>query len=132
MPASKWSKVIQKAISITTRSTLDLLSLPFPFSQLDLLQPSEFIKAAAERRMTMWGQRELDENGLQELHRQQILVPFYCVSIAEKPGGEPIDVSQSLTSRHVQETLVAELYRAAADGRATDPAAESFSSFSSS
>ncbi len=119
--------VVQKTISPTSRSPLDLLNLPFPFSQVSLLQPSEFIKAAAQRRITMWGGRDLDESGLQELHRRQIIVPFYCVSIADEPTGKPIDVSQSLTSRHAYGTLVAELYRAAADGRLTDPAAESFS-----
>ena len=117
---------VQKTIAPTARTTLDLLSLPFPFSQVDLLQPSEFVKAAQQRRITMWGRHDLDESGLQELHRRGILVPFYCVSIAEAPTGEPVDISNSLTARHVHGTLVAELYRGAAEGRVTDPAAEPF------
>ena len=108
--------VVQRTIAPTTRTTLDLLSLPFPFSQVDLLDPSEFIKAANQRRIGTWVGRDLDESGLQELHRQRILVPFYCVSIAEEPAGEPIDISESLTAQHVRNTHVAELYSAAASG----------------
>ena len=121
--------VVQKTIAPTSRTTLDLLSLPFPFSQVDLLDPSEFVKAAAQRRIMMWGRHDLDVSGLQELHRHGILVPFYCVSIADEPTGKPIDVSASLTAQHVHGTQVSELYRAAADCRLTDPAAEPFTSW---
>jgi hypothetical protein len=121
--------VVQKTIAPTNRTTLDLLSLPFPFSQVDLLQPSEFVKAAEQRRITTWGRRDLDESGLQELHRRGILVPFYCVSIAKTPTGGPLDVSNSLTAQHVHGTLVTELYSGAAEGRVTDPAAEPFTAW---
>jgi len=121
--------VVQKTIAPTSRTTLNLLSLPFPFSQVDLLDPSEFVKASAQRRIMMWGRHDLDVSGLQELHRHGILVPFYCVSIADEPTGKPIDVSASLTAQHVHGTQVSELYRAAADGRLTDPAAELFTSW---
>ena len=121
--------VVQRTIAPTTRTTLDLLSLPFPFSQVDLLDPSEFIKAANQRRIGTWVGRDLDESGLQELHRQRILVPFYCVSIAEEPAGEPIDISESLTAQHVRNTHVAELYSAAASGRLTDPSTELFAAW---
>jgi hypothetical protein len=118
--------IVQRTIAPTIRTTLDLLSLPFPFSQTELLDPSEFVKAANQRRIRMWGRRDLDESGLQELHRQHILVPFYCVSIAEEPTGEPIDISESLTAKHVRSTHIAELYSAAADGRLTDPSTDPF------
>ena len=118
--------MVQHTIAATSRSTLELLSLPFPFSQVDLLQPSEFVKAAAERQITMWGGRDLDVSALEELHRLGILVPFYCVNIDDDPTGEPIDISASLTAQHVHGGIVAEMYQAAAGGRLTDPAAESF------
>jgi hypothetical protein len=118
--------VVQLTIAPTSRSTLDLLSLPFPFSQVDLLPPADFVKAAARRRVRMWGGRELDESGLRELHRTRILVPFFCVSIADEPTGDVIDISDSLTPQHIHGTHVVELYRAAAEGRLTDPAAELF------
>ncbi|MFZ0127978.1 MAG: hypothetical protein WAL77_00985 [Candidatus Dormiibacterota bacterium] len=129
LPADDPPKIVhlvEKAIAPTARSTLDLLTLPFPFSQVDLLQPSDFTQAARQRRMKMWGGRDLDESGLQELHKQRVVVPFYCVSIAGAPKGQPVTVSQSLTAEHVRGTLVSELYRAAAEGRVTDPAAEPF------
>lgn len=123
--------LVQKTQSPTQRSTLDLLGLPFPFSQVGLLQPSEFVKAAGQRRITMWAGRALDESGLQELHRRGVLVPFFCVSIAEEPTGDAVEVSHSLTGRHVHGTIVNQLYAAAVDGRVTDPAAEPFSSWPS-
>jgi hypothetical protein len=118
--------VVPKTIASTTRTTLDLLSLPFPFSQVGLLDPSEFVKAVNQRRIGVWGDRDLDESGLEELHRQRILVPFYCVSIAKEPLHEPTDISKSLTAQHVRSTHVSELYSAAADGRLTDPSTERF------
>jgi len=118
--------VVQKTIATTARSTLDLLSLSFPFSQVALLDPSEFVKAASQRRITMWGRRDLDVSGLQELHQHGVLVPFYWVSVADRPAGVPIDVAESLTAKHVRSTTVRELYSAAADGRLVDPMTEPF------
>ncbi len=125
---SRW---VQLAFAATERSTLDLLRLPFPFSQVALLQPSEFVTAVRDRRITMGSGRELDEGGLQEMHRRRILVPFYCVSIADEPTGKPIDVAHSLTAQHVHGTIVEQLYAAAEDGRLTDPATEPYSPWSS-
>jgi hypothetical protein len=113
-------------VASTTRTTLELLDLPFPFSQAPLLDSVRFISEVKQRRITLPGGRDLDQTGLEELHRQGILVPFFCVSIADQPARSEIDVSESLTARYVHTTLIAEMYSAAAGGRLTDPAAQPF------
>ncbi|MHB8294338.1 MAG: hypothetical protein ACYDH5_06850 [Acidimicrobiales bacterium] len=116
---------IARAKASSTRSTLDLLWLPWPFSQLQLLTADEFVKKAEEQvRGRGW---RLDVGALEELHRTGVLVPFFRVRLGDPDPDERIDVAGSLTRRHVTSTVESELFRAAVDGRATDPGTEPFS-----
>ncbi len=114
-------------IAATPRTSLELLALPFPFSQVSLITADEFLKAAAERRIKMWADRDLEMTGLEELHRHGVLVPMFCVSLSKGRRARRIATSGSATRQHVHSTIVSELYLAAEDGRATDPSLEPFS-----
>jgi hypothetical protein len=117
---------VSRTIAATSRSSLDLLALPFPFSQVSLLTADEFLKAAAERRIKMWAERDLDISGLEELHQHEVLVPMFGVSIGTGDSTRRIDTTASSTRQHVHATIVSELYEAAGDGRVTDPSTELF------
>jgi hypothetical protein len=41
---------VRRAEAVTAQSSLDLLNLPYPFSQLGLLTADEFAKLAEQRR----------------------------------------------------------------------------------
>jgi hypothetical protein len=114
---------------IIDRSTIDLLTLPYPFSQVPLMTEADFCRAAVQRGITLSGRHDLDRSALEELHRHQIIVPFYCVTIAGPPVAPKIDASASLTANHVLSTITTELYRAAAEGRVGDPSAMPFRSW---
>lgn len=110
----------------TTRTSLDLLTLSFPFSQVELLTADEFLKAADERRIRMWGDHRLDVTGLEELHRCRVVVPLFCVHLGDEDPTRRIDTTGSVTRERVRRTTISQLYRAAEDGRLTDPWVEPF------
>lgn len=119
---------VRPADAAATRSSLDLLGLPYPFSQVYLLSASDFAKLAEERRSRE--QRHslprMDEQVLEELHRCGVLVPLFRVDLAPRPGARRIDVSASLTAQHVHATVINELFWAAQEGSVVDPAAGGF------
>ena len=117
-----------RAAGLTTvRSSLDLLELPYPFSQVHLLTVSEFADMARKRRGRA-GPRlpPVDEQVLEELHRCGVLVPLLRVDLEPAPGARVIDVSASLTPRNVHATIITELYSAAGDRRVADPGVDGF------
>ncbi len=119
---------VRGAVAVTARSSLDLLDLPYPFSQLGLLTAAEFAELAGQRRSLaahMFLPR-VDAGVLEELHRCEVLIPLLRVDLKPGPGARKIDVSGSLTARHAHTTVPAELFRGAAEGRVRDPAAEQF------
>jgi hypothetical protein len=63
----------------------------------------------------------INEQTLQELHRGGVLVPLFRVDLTPRPDASAIDISASLTAKHVFTTHINELFRAAAEGRASDP-----------
>lgn len=118
---------IRAARAATPRASLDLLGLPYPFSQVGLLTASEFAKLATQRRSR--ADRSLppvNEQTLQELHRGGILLPLFRVDLAARPGVAAIDITDSLTAQHVHTAYVGELFRGAAEGRVSDPAEVGF------
>ena len=50
MPEQPEYTGVRRAEAVTARSSLDLLNLPYPFSQLGLLTADEFAKLAEQRR----------------------------------------------------------------------------------
>jgi len=119
--------MVGKTIAGTHRTSIELLDLPFPFSQVSLLTVDEFVKAADQRRIHMGG-HSLNPTGLEELHRYGVLVPIFCVSIGQDADPSlAIDTSSSLTRQHVRSTVVRQLYEAATEGRLSDPANHPFS-----
>jgi hypothetical protein len=66
----------------TVRSSLDLLDLPYPFSQVNLLTVREFADMAGKRRGRA-GRRlpPVNEQVLEELHRWGVLVPLFRVDL---------------------------------------------------
>ena len=114
------------ALATTTRSTLELLPLPFPFSQNFLLDANDLLRRVAERRIKMWADRDLNMSGLEELHRQALLVPFYGVDLGPIDPAKVIDVSTSETWRQIRSTHLSQLYAAATEGRLNDPAQEAY------
>ncbi len=119
--------LIRSAQAATPRSSLDLLSLRYPFSQVDLLSADEFAKQAERRRSR--GMRSLppvNPQVLEELHRHGVLVPLFRVDLTAGEPSRQVDISDSLTAKHVLTTLVGELLRGAAEGRAADPVIEGY------
>lgn len=117
-----------RAAGLTTaRSSLDLLELPYPFSQVHLLTVSEFAGMAGKRRGRA-GRRlpPVNEQVLEELHRCGVLVPLFRVDLEHAPDARAIDVSASVTPSNVHATIITELYRAAEDMRLMDPGAAGF------
>lgn len=117
---------LSPARASSTRSTLDLLTLRWPFSQVQLLSAEEFLKRAEERRIVMLADRVLDLSGLEELHRTGVLIPFYRVRLDNGDPEQAIDLSDSRTLKLVPGTITNEAFRGAHDGRVTDPAAEPY------
>ena len=104
-----------RAHAASPRSTLDLLALPLPFTQTRLLDPREVAAEAEKRRL------RLEVGQLEVLHRTRLFVPFFEVSLAKGDPARAVDFKGSRTPEIGTNTHIIELYRAAQDGRASDP-----------
>lgn len=112
----------------TQRTSLDLLSLPAPFSQVKLLTAADFAKEANRRRPRVaLSHPELNEQILEELHRHGVLVPFFRVGLHADTPARAVGTAPGLTPHPAKGTIPSELLSAAAEGRVTDPASEEFS-----
>jgi hypothetical protein len=122
--------IIRRARAATRRSSLDLLTLRYPFSQVNLLTADEFVKEYERRYSSaLCDQHRLDVAALEELHRHGVLVPLFRIDLTAADPQNRIDVSGSLTAQHVTNTVPAELFQAADEGRAYDPAVEPFAAW---
>ena len=122
--------IIRRALAATARSSLDLLTLQYPFSQVDLLTSEEFVKEAERRHSYAMSSRlHLDVAVLETLHRHGILVPLFRIDLNPGDPQRRIDISGSLTAQHVTNTIPSELFRAADEGRVHNPAAEPFNAW---
>ena len=118
---------VRAAEAATVRTSLELLGLTYPFSQVGLLTASDFATLAGERRSRAGRSLPpVNEQVLKELHRYGVLVPFFRVDLAPGPHAQGIDISTSLTAKNVLTTVINELFHAAAEGRAIDPAVAGF------
>lgn len=127
MPEPPEYSTVERCQAATKRSSLDLLTLPYPFSQLGLLTAGEFAGQAQRRRSrAMFALPSIDAQVLEELHRWGVLVPLFRVDLTPGPDAQGIDLSTSLTARHVHTTVINELLRGAAEGRVLDPATVEF------
>ncbi len=117
---------IRAAPAATTRSSLDLLSLPYPFSQVRLLNAADFAKQAERRRSRAQRQLPMSVQVLEELHRHGVLVPLLRVDLTPGNPARVVDITNSLTAQHVTPTVISELMLAARQGRAADPGQEPF------
>jgi hypothetical protein len=126
-PHRGYQTIVRPTLS-TTRTSVDLLGLAWPFSQVRLLTQDEFLRQAADRRVRVGGYRghDLNRSALEELHRVGVLVPLYRVDLANPSPDRVVDVSASRNSHGGLNTVPGELYLAAVDGRLHDPAAEPF------
>ncbi|WP_155830360.1 hypothetical protein [Glycomyces tenuis] len=97
-------------------SSLDLMQIPFIFTQDELLTTEAFIKRAKERGFT------LTLHTLQELHISRILVPLYRVSDTAVAG------RRLALERPLGPNARAWVLDAAIEGRLRDPATEGYSS----
>jgi len=114
---------VSKAVAGTARSSLDLLSLPYPFSQNRPMMTSEFASFADQRRSRATrGRPPVNEQVLGELHRCGVLLPLFPVDPEASAPARPIDLSASWTARNVHTSVVRGLFRGAAEGRVVDPA----------
>ena len=118
---------IRSAEAATVRSSLELLGLAYPFSQVGLLTPSDFARLAEERRGRAGRSLPpVNEQVLEELHYRRVLVPLFRVDLTPSLGAAGIDISASLTAQNVHATVINELLLGAADGRTIDPSVAGF------
>jgi hypothetical protein len=119
---------VLRASAATSRSSLNLLRLRYPFSQVGLLRADEFANQAKRRRPpSVDDLPPINAQVLEELHRHGVLIPMFRVDLAPGDPSRQIDLTGSLTAKHGHTTLISELLSGAAEGRAADPALESFS-----
>jgi hypothetical protein len=107
--------LVPDARGACARSTLDLLPLPLPFTQTQLLEPSKLVTEAEKRKI------RVETGQLEVLQREHLLVPFFEVSLGKADPNRVVEFDTSRTPDLGAGTFVTELYRAAADGRASDP-----------
>jgi hypothetical protein len=98
----------------TVPSALDLLGLPFVFTQTGLLRPGQFISEAKKRGFT------LERSELEFLHRRRVLVPLYRVHA--RAIGPGCDRSPALQAQGTEW----QVYLASSLGRLSDPAGRPF------
>src|ERR1700753_495809 len=98
--AGREYSLIRAADGAAAVSSLELLRLHYPFSQVGLLTAREFAGLAGQRR-SRGPQRlpQVDERVLEELHRCGVLVPLFRVDLAVVPGAQGVDISGSLTAQ---------------------------------
>lgn len=96
------------------RGALALATMPFTFTQDDLLDSRGFARAAKDRGFN------INVDGLQSLHRQGLLVPLYRVSDVEDDGRR-LDVAPNGSLDQRWQMLVA-----AREGRLHDAGAEEY------
>ncbi|HVF05269.1 MAG TPA: hypothetical protein VNA20_10540 [Frankiaceae bacterium] len=94
-------------------STVEVLRVPYAFSQTGLLTPEAFIRKARERGV------RLDRDLLQVLHRRRLLAPFLQLH------HRPVTTSVDFPTPGAWGTT-GFITAAAADGRLTDPAARRY------
>jgi hypothetical protein len=104
----------------TSRTPIDLLNLPLPFTQRPILEPDDFIKECGRRGI------DLTLALLEDLHRHRILEPFYRVSVGQSKPKSVVDVSESLIPDLGNSGLMTRLVIPAREGRVSDPAQERF------
>lgn len=95
-------------------SPIDLLGLPYVFTQGSPLTVNGFISEAKDRGV------RLHHGELEQLHRRGALVPFYRVH------PRPIGEGQDLRPKRQNPWEAPQLYAAARDGRLSDPSARPF------
>jgi hypothetical protein len=102
------------------RSPLDLLELPYSFSQLPLLLGDEFRREASARGF------DLSEDELEALHRARILVPLFRLSQDSRPIVTALrrNVVLGRQLAHWIAPSLSELAKFRAAGRLHDPATE--------
>src|ERR1700722_2939133 len=92
---------VRTAKAAAARSSLELLGLLYPFSQVGLLTASGFVKLAEERRSRAGHSLPpINEPVLEELHRCGVLVPLFRVDLRPSRGAAEIDISASLTAQN--------------------------------
>jgi len=66
--------VVRGTFAATSRGSLELLNLPYPFSQAGLLDAGDFLKLASQRRIKMSGARTWILQG----SKSSISIRFLC------------------------------------------------------
>lgn len=95
-------------------STIDLLGLPYVFTQGPPLTVRGFISEAKDRGL------RLDRGELEQLHRRGVLVPFYRVH------PRPMREGRDLRPKQQNRWEAWQLYEAAREGRLSDPSVRPF------
>jgi hypothetical protein len=120
---AKWPPFVLVPSLLTAEdvpSTVELLSLPYSFSQTGVLTESDFIRGAKERGVS------LDRSKLEGLHRRGVLTPFFAIH------SRPVESPRDLSPQQQADGVAWPIYRAAALGRLRDPGQTRFRPWSAS
>jgi len=104
------------------RTSVDLVDLPYAFTQLSPLTPAKFLSEARKRDVLL-----IDEH-LEALHRLEVLVPLFRVRRDRRKIANVArhDLNEAFYLAHWEPTTPQTLRVANAEGRLSDPARERF------
>jgi hypothetical protein len=118
---------LRHATAAASRATTDLLTLPWPFSQRELLTADQFVNELNRRGLCAHGW-QVDVAALEELHRLHVLVPLFEVRMGPATEDPELIVPVTPLKWPMRSTgsPTYSVYSAARDGRLLDPGARDY------
>lgn len=99
----------------TSRTSLDVLGREMPFTQTPILEPNDFVREAGKRGV------RFRECLLEDLHRHQLLVPFYWAHPGQRRDKDVIDMAKSRIADLGNSGVAPRLITPASKGEVSDP-----------
>jgi hypothetical protein len=122
--SARFQIVVPRAPAAASPAPTELLTLPWPFSQRDLLTAGQFAKELGRRGLGGHGW-DADVALLEELHRLRVLVPLFEIRRSGTVA-EPVRIEPAEPLRSPRSTVLTKAYEAAWGGRLVEPGTQAF------